>query len=148
MTECAEQPSDVDDLLAIKKCASRFRLGRRGDDVLDEFANNVKRGVVESAEEIGEKVVAGDTTLGAGCDEVGGVGVDVEDHVGREKTDGGGRVSRAVIHQHCHLILRELRWFRLRLRDVGEGGEHCVIESSGVIEDGARFLLNNVGDGV
>ena len=89
MTERVKQPSDVDDLLAIKKCASRFRLGRRRDDVLDEFADNVERGVVESAEEIGEKVVASDTTLDAGWDEVGGVGVDVQNHVGREKTYGG-----------------------------------------------------------
>ena len=98
MTECVEQPADVDDFLAIKKCASRFRLGSRSNDVLDEFADNVERGIVESAKEIGEEVMAGDATLGAGCDEVGGVGVDVEDHVGREETDGGGRVSRAVVH--------------------------------------------------
>ena len=77
MTERVKQPSDVDDLLAIEKCAGRFCLGRRCDDVLDEFADNVKRRIVKSAEEIRKEVVTGDTALGAGGDEVGGVGVDV-----------------------------------------------------------------------
>ena len=89
VTERVEQPSDVNDFLAIEKCAGRFCLGRRCDDVLNEFADNVKRRIVKSAEEIGKEVVTGDTALSTGGDEVGGVGIDVEDHVGREKTDGG-----------------------------------------------------------
>ena len=57
--------------------------------MFDEFTDNVERRIVKSAEEIGKEVVTGDTALGAGGDEVGGVGVDVQNHVGREKTDGG-----------------------------------------------------------
>ena len=45
--------------------------------MLNEFADDMKRRVVESAAEVGKKVVSGYAALGAGGDEVGGVGVNV-----------------------------------------------------------------------
>ena len=99
VAESVEKAADVDDLLAVEEGASGFGFGGGGDDVFNKFANDVEGGIMKSTEEIRQKIVPGDSALSAGSDKVGGVGVDVEDHVGREEAYGGRRVSGAIVHE-------------------------------------------------
>ncbi len=73
--------------------------------------------------------------------------MDVEDHVGRIKTDRCIGVCCQVVKQLLCFGHRLLRAFYLRACDCTECQEHCKVDSAGVIQDASNDTLDvlNVG---
>ncbi len=47
-----------------------------------------------------------------------------------------------VVQEKCYFVKRELRGFCLLCGDRAEGGKHCKVDCTGVVEESADDLLN------
>ena len=74
--------------------------------------------------------------------------MDVEDHVGGPKTNGGIGMSGTVVEELCNRKVGALGGPRLFVGNCAECHEDGDIDTAGIVEDGADDLLDTSDTGV
>ena len=95
-----------------------------------------------------EEEMATDAAASRRFIEVGGIAMDVEDHVGCSEANGGIWVSGTVVEELCNRKVGALGGTRLFVGNGAEGHEDGDINTAGIVEDGADNLLDTSDTGV
>ena len=130
-------------LLDIVKVGTDF--GFRGghhhslDDLGDGMDRSVERGISEIwigrfSGLVAKEIVATNTAVSAGFGKVGGVNVEVQDHVTGAVWDGGVRVGRSIIEEPNGCVTGCLRCFRFLGSNGAYGNKHGGVNSNSVVE--------------
>ena len=150
VTTFEEQGADRDGLLAFDVSGSNFGSGSQTHHVGHDARNGVD-GTIETRTSGGwfghvganvtQKIVSTSVAAGLRFGEVGGVAVNVEDHVTDSITDCGVRVRGGVIKQTHGVGIVLFRDFFLLFRNGAKVGEHGVVDRNQIVQEISEDLL-------
>ena len=136
--------------MAVDVSGSNSSFGIRTHHVVHDAGNGVD-GNVETRTSGGwfghvrgnvtQKIVSTSAAAGSRFGEVGGVAVNVEDHVTGGITDFGVGVRFGVIKQPQGIVIGLLRAFCLLCRHGDEGGEHGGVVGNIIVQESSDDLL-------
>ena len=83
---------------------------------------------------VANAIVATNAAASAGFGKVGGVTVEVQDHVTGNVSDGSVRVGHSIIEEPNGCVMGCLRCFQLLGSNDAGGNEHGRVDSDSVVE--------------
>ena len=111
--------------------------------VVEDIGNGMDRAVERGVSErwlgrvsglVAKEIVGTNVAASAGFGKVGGVTVEVQDHVTGTVLDGGVRVVRSIIEEPNGCVMGCLRCFRLLGSNGTNGKTYSRVDSDSVVE--------------
>ena len=130
-------------LLTIVEGGADFGFSGGRHHIVEDLGDGVDRDVERRVTEIwlgwfsglvSKKVVATDAAASAGFGKVGGVTVEVQDHVTGAVADGGVGVGRIIIKDPNGCVMVFLHCFQLLGRNGVDGNKHGGVDGDSVVE--------------
>ena len=133
MAHFTEGGADGHSSLGVVESSGSFSLGGRGDNVAHDAGEDMAcaiesgRSTIQRVGMGAEKIETGGSGAGLGLGQVGGIGVDVEDHVAGRVTEGGFRVGGGIIEEINTGVGSGFSGVGLLGGDGAKGNKHGVV---------------------
>ena len=130
-------------LLDIVKCGTDFGFSGGRHHVVEDLGDCMDKAVERVVSErwlvrvsglVAKEILATNAAASAGFGKVGGVNLEVQDHVTGAVSDGGVRVGRSIIEDTNGCVMGCLHCLRLLGRDGANGNEHGWVNRDSVVE--------------